>query len=413
MNIYIYGIYGVYNYGCEAIVRSVSSQLTRIYPDSNIIYMSCDFDADKRTLEDCSTVEVKEQLPRVSERSRKSLIGKGIRFIGRTFGVQKETDIFPSKMDWLDNCDVLVIIGGDVLDVGANVHSEYNNINICAAKLAKEKGAKVIAWGISIAYSEFEQNSGAKKRMIGFFRNICDCAFIRDKDSYIYLIENGVSNAHLIPDPAFAFVEENLPSPKSKVQTIGINLSPLSNKYIKTSLSESELIAKLAIRINEIVKAVGASEVLLIPHVVTEKDKNDDDYSYLMKISNELAHMNIASDIVKDRLGFIGIRKHLHRCDMIIAARMHCAVNSVSCGIPTIFLSYSPKAIGMAEMIYGHKRFAIPMCSLLSETKYEPIIELKDSIPSINEHIAIRCAELKRETLTAGEIVETVIGRKK
>lgn len=56
MKIYLYGIQGVYNYGCEAMVRGVSEKLSSIYPNCEIIYKTENIEDDSRRLSDCKTV---------------------------------------------------------------------------------------------------------------------------------------------------------------------------------------------------------------------------------------------------------------------------------------------------------------------------------------------------------------------
>lgn len=47
--------------------------------------------------------------------------------------------------------------------------------------------------------------------------------------------------------------------------------------------------------------------------------------------------------------------------DLVITARMHCGINAICTGIPTIFLSYSAKAKGMCKLIYGDDKNVVPL----------------------------------------------------
>ena len=40
---------------------------------------------------------------------------------------------------------------------------------------------------------------------------------------------------------------------------------------------------------------------------------------------------------------------------------MHCAVNAITVSVPTLFLSYSEKAKGMAKFVYGSKDMIIAL----------------------------------------------------
>ena len=67
---------------------------------------------------------------------------------------------------------------------------------------------------------------------------------------------------------------------------------------------------------------------------------------------------------------------------------MHCAINSISIGIPTIFLAYSRKAYGMSEYIYGNSNWVIPLKNSNEEL-----------IPKINELIHINKNLIKKSRL--------------
>ena len=38
---------------------------------------------------------------------------------------------------------------------------------------------------------------------------------------------------------------------------------------------------------------------------------------------------------------------------------MHCAINAICESVPTIFLSYSQKSIGMCKYVYGNEKWTI------------------------------------------------------
>ena len=52
MKILLIGIGGVYNYGCEGIVRGTVALLQEKLPQASILYASLDFDRDKKALSD-------------------------------------------------------------------------------------------------------------------------------------------------------------------------------------------------------------------------------------------------------------------------------------------------------------------------------------------------------------------------
>ena len=62
---------------------------------------------------------------------------------------------------------------------------------------------------------------------------------------------------------------------------------------------------------------------------------------------------------------------------------MHCAVNAITMNIPTIFLSYSEKANGMAEYVYNTKN------AVLSLTEFEDYSQVANVMKKWDEKSCI------------------------
>lgn len=58
MNIGMFGMYGLYNYGCEAIARGTYELLKQSWPDSKIILYTANTNKDREILCDLD-IEVK------------------------------------------------------------------------------------------------------------------------------------------------------------------------------------------------------------------------------------------------------------------------------------------------------------------------------------------------------------------
>lgn len=232
-NIYLYGISGIYNYGCEAMVRAISGKIKSVNPLANIIYKTYNYEYDKKQLADCETVNVSQLEVHANNSSLKHKLKRGIKYIKKKAGIANESDRLPFNTEWLKECDCLVIIGGDVFDLLPGEIKGYDNERIWASKIVKNNNGKVVLWGISVG--NFESNIYAKESLINYFKNIVDIAIIRDKKSLSYLQENGVTNAYLCADPAFMLKHEQTTyDSRYNVKTLGINLSPLANRYLKT-----------------------------------------------------------------------------------------------------------------------------------------------------------------------------------
>ena len=155
------------------------------------------------------------------------------------------------------------------------------------------------------------------------------------------------------PDPAFQV--RNTIIDNDKRQRIAINFSPLSYMECFGTI-DKDVYIRLANIIDQIIEQFGV-EILLVPHVVA-KDPIDNDALFLGEIIKLVSNKD--SVVMADfEGGFLGIKKQLDTCIITVAARMHCAINSIVENVPTIFLSYSQKSIGMAEYIYGDRRYVI------------------------------------------------------
>lgn len=363
MKVYLYGIQGVYNYGCEAMVRGISEKFKNMYPECNVIYKTLSFENDSKRLSNCNTVELETIESKVFDSKQKNIIYRVIRYIKKKLNIARTDDYIHINTDWTRDCDVLVIIGGDVFDIVPS-QKKYNSEKILISKMVKENGGKVILWGISVG--SFERDLKAKKLLINYFKNVVDFAAIRDEKSFEYLKSSGVGdNIKLYSDPAYMLRTVQCES-DTKEKVLGINLSPLSNRYLKHIKNNDEWICTWAQIVKKIYEELMFDKVLLIPHVVVPSYAKDDDYAYLKKLSEELSDNGVKADFVSDDVGFLGVKNHLIKCSLIMSARMHCAVNAITCGVPTIFLSYSPKSVGMCKHVYGNDKMFFDMNELIS-----------------------------------------------
>lgn len=401
-NIYLYGISGVYNYGCEAMIRSISGQLKETYPDVSVIYKTYSLTKDSEALANCETIHLEAVVGKSNPIHK-----KGIRFLRRQLSIAKPEDYLYIDMDWTKQCDMLVIIGGDVFDMTPSQRTEkkYQNERIYVSQIVKRKGGKVILWGISVG--NFDCNENAKKTLIDYFRDTVDFAVIRDEKSYDYLKKNGIKNIALCSDPAFIqrTIQINI-KPRDK-KILGINLSPLANKYLCIEKTETEWIGTWTELIIKAFKAVNYDEILLIPHVVNPTYKRDDDYQYLKEIYNGLKEQNIPVSLITSDVGFVSVKKHLVKCSMILAARMHCAVNSITCGVPTVFLSYSPKSVGMCKHVYGNTDWVLDMREMVNDFDEESIKQLVLKADGIRDFLKDRNIELFEDAKRATEYIFT------
>lgn len=404
VNVYLYGIQGVYNYGCEAMIRSISESIHSIVPNSTVVYKTYDLENDSKALSNCGFVSL-ESIQVV----KRAFLLRLLRFAKRHLGIARPEDFLSIDTSWARNCDLLIIIGGDVFDLTPNQRKKrvYDNDRVFVSQIVKKSGGKVVLWGISVG--DFDCNAFAKKKLLFFFKRIVDFAIIRDEKSLLYLNSNNVDNAKLFSDPAF--IQRTIQTSSERKSILGINLSPLSNKYLLSKDQDSNRwISAWADYITGLFKELDYGLIYLIPHVVNPRMHNDDDSSYLKRIRNALEERNVPAVLVPDDLGFLSIKPYLCECDMVMAARMHCAVNAITCGVPTVFLSYSPKSVGMCKHVYGDEKMVLDMNKMISECEYSKVKAISKETDRIRDFLRIRNLELFEDAQKAAKALVQTIG---
>lgn len=384
LTIGLYGIAGVYNYGCEAIVRGTETILRENWPDVHIKYASLRPKDDKRRLKGCN-VEIipREKYPILSLPGISKTLAHTI---GMPFYPYYEENI-----DWIDNCDAVLSIGGDLYTLPSKYHDNsrfyflkylrnpyhvpinygnklfgnaYNPL-IHFGDIVKEKQKKFVIWGASIG--PFEQSENAKK----IFRNHLlkvDLITSREPVTKSYLNSLGIyKNVENCSDPAFLVSSNKNIEFKttSDELVIGINLSPLSIDQVFGEDPDRIIIKQVEI-IKKIAKNFEA-KIILIPHVISDSIL-DDDLRYLKLLKDSIDDNTINIKLIDEDPGFLGIKETISKCDLMIAARMHCAVNALEACVPTIFVSYSKKTEGMANYIYKNNRWIISLENMEEDT---------------------------------------------
>ena len=181
-------------------------------------------------------------------------------------------------------------------------------------------------------------------------------------------------------------------------------MSPLSNRYLKYNYLDEEWLDIWSDRIVRIADDLKYDTIFLIPHVINDDNTGDDDYLYLSKIYDRIKNdRNVV--LLPKNVGFCGIKEYLVQCDVIFAARMHCAVNSISCGVPTIFLSYSPKSVGMCKHVYNNMDWVIDMNKLCEKYDSELIKSFEKQIDSKRIYLSQKNMELYLDAKKATSLI--------
>lgn len=384
MRIGLYGILGVYNFGCEAIVRGACQLIRRLYPEAQIVYFTYSYDYDKKALQDLNLeirpIELKATFwDKVQHKIKVKLNSERCGFYFDFDSV-------------IGSVDMIFSIGGDIYTIpkflrAQNAYPYYNSlVEFCDRAI--DAGKDVVVYGASVGpFGNYKKAIDYYKKNLSRYKMI----ICREEESVNYLNSLGLRNTCFFPDPAFQVkaVDRTPLQPKY----IGINLSPLSLKEIYGKHSE-ETYVNYAKMIDSVFESTH-KDILLIPHVIS-KDEMDDDESFLHKLKiltkpETQQHIHFADW----KGGFLGLKPQLKECYLVISARMHCAINAIDENIPAFFLAYSQKSVGMCKYIYGNCDYLIDLKAIETELIKKVQIVFRNS-DNLSAKLELRNKEIEQ-----------------
>lgn len=384
--ILLIGIGGVYNYGCEAIVRGTERMLHEQWPDARIVYASRRPKDDRARLKGCQIELIRRK--RGGRYSPRNVLRKVLSITGISW--YPTTD--PPKIS--NGYDAVLSIGGDIYTIMSNGAGNRGFLRFGDA--CETRGVPYVLWGASVG--PFSQNPETERIFTKHLKNI-SLITARETATVDYLQTLGVID-NVIPcaDPAYVVASEIRTNDTNRRNglTIGVNLSPLSVRHAGHSLEES--IYRQARTIEELIKAINA-RIILIPHVVCDFMKGDDDLRYLLRLKQAIAsEYQEAVTLLNNDIGFVGTKKELIKCDLVIAARMHCAINALAAHVPTILVAYSRKAAGMCQYVYGNGDWVIPLSEFSTEgVLEEKVRSMKNHESAIRDYLDKRIPEIQQD----------------
>lgn len=351
----IYGMGGLYNYGCEAILRGTVEYIRRVYGDEvSITYYSRNIEEDYKIVKDI-------RIDIINIRRKTNLFRKIVSKLVDVFEIP-ETPFFDKEFELIiNNSDIIVSVGGDIYTIPQYLREKkkyrYVNYLVEFGEKAISRGRKIIIYGASIGpFGEYTKAVNYYSHHL----NKVDQIVCRETASVKYLKTIGVSdNVVFLPDPAFLVKKNKCLNTENY---IGVNLSELSlvETYGKVSEERLHEICQLLNALSNAAKL----PLMLIPHVLSPHTTIDNDYLFLGKVFEGLSDDIKEKSVLVKPEGFLDAKRYLKQCKIVVAARMHCAVNALIEGVPTIFLSYSQKSRGMSNFIYGNEKWCVSLCEI-------------------------------------------------
>lgn len=381
MKLVLYPHGGSGNHGCEAIVRS-TCKITQ----ADITLFSAVPEEDERVGLDtiCNIQSDHCSISRFSPQYIKAL------FQTKIYGDKTAYDRihFSPVLKAAKTADYILSIGGDNYCYGVPKFIYLINKEI------RKKGGKTILWGCSV---EPESIKGEMlEDLLGYTHIIA-----RESITYQAMINKGLKQTVLIPDPAFLLNRIDLPLPKNFIEgnTVGINVSPMiigheSNKGV-TLQNYIELI-------NYIINQTDM-QVALIPHVVWSHNDDRIPLNILYDRFKETGRICIIEDHTAEEL-----KGYIARCRFLIAARTHASIAAYSEKIPTLVVGYSVKARGIAQDLFGsYEKYVIPVQSLKGKDDMTIAFKwLQDNESNIKQQLDSIIPIVKEKVSNIGSILK-------
>ncbi|UHT63365.1 polysaccharide pyruvyl transferase family protein [Acinetobacter lwoffii] len=343
---YLSGHRTLKNKGCEALVRSTAGLINMYYGKGNVcIYVpSNNIQEDKIQFPDYEEygIEfVEAYLPKIASLwvNFQMLPIPFIKNIKWPFKIEQRL------WNIIDSVDAVFAIGGDNYSLDYKIPSLIVAIDSIPMQLNKP----IFLWGGSVGpFSTMPTYVPFIKRHLEKFKFIG----VRESQTFNYLTNNlMLKNVISMADPAFNLIPEKIETEvffkDNEKKVLGFNISPLIERFNK---GDFVLINEVESFLEKVILEYDLN-VILIPHVTIS---GNNDYEYMYKIFNNL-NVKYADRIViaSEKYNAAQIKYLMKHIDYFIGARTHSTIAAMSSYVPTISISYSIKAIGINEDIFG------------------------------------------------------------
>lgn len=381
----LFGHGGSGNHGCEAIVRSTAQILDKSVVGKEILLTTPAIEQDRKYGVDrtCTIEDVKT--------GKKNLDFFKAYLSMKLRGRFEDLDTYPlyDVLRKHKNARIALSIGGD--------NYCYGNNTVLARQhqILRKAGLYTILWGCSVE-PEVLKNKNDYEDLSHY-----SCILARESLTYDALMQGGIQNVFLYPDPAFTLKckEVNLPLD----DLVGINLSP----WIMECEGDKKgmAFANFDALINYIISATSFN-VALIPHVVWNHSDDRKPLQILYEKYRKTNRVLMVEDADAEQ-----IKGYISKCRFMLAARTHASIAAYSTNVPTLVVGYSIKAKGIAKDIFGtYDNYVLPVQSLQTENDLlEGFKWLVDNEQSIRKHLQEFMPDYINKAWKAGEILKSYL----
>ncbi len=258
---------------------------------------------------------------------------------------------------------------------------------ILADDMLRKRGCETVLMGCSVEPEDLAKN-GEMVRDLREYRLIT----ARESISRDALLEAGIDpeKLKLLPDPAFAMEAEyeKLPEGFAEGNTVGINVSPLIERYRSGDGSVLDAFSGL---VKHLIDNTDM-QIAFIPHVVWP---TSDDRKPLAALHERYADTG-RTVLIGDAPAPV-LKGYIARCRFFVGARTHSTIAAYSSRVPTIVAGYSVKSRGIARDIFGAEdRMVLPSGTLAAKSLTEAFEDLADREKEISSVLEEKIPDLVR-----------------
>jgi colanic acid/amylovoran biosynthesis protein len=405
---------GYYNRGCEAIVRGTLRILEEAFPGA--IRARIGFYGDPRSIakqgmqESDERLETFHQISRLPRWSRAWLEQKCNSWCGTNFSGRQR----PLKAR-LSGAEACLILGGDTYSLDYGKPTRY----IEDDRVILEQGLPLVLWAASTG--PFSKDPTFETMICDHLRRLSG-VFVRERRSLDYLSSQGVSeNVRLVADPAFLMEPQAVHSAKLGFEmptgAIGINVSPLIARYFLRrrvaawAITHDDVIQWANWCVELICKVRQSEErpILLIPHVVHASPSIGD--GFLLETIAEKLRLGRVRDVylVPEYLNARELKWIISQCFVFMGARTHSTIASLSSAVPTLTISFSVKAAGINEDLFGNCDYLVDSTKLDLDECTEKLRVLCASQRHVHTLLQMRLPEIQARGMKAGEYLRHLL----
>ncbi|MGM9635660.1 MAG: polysaccharide pyruvyl transferase family protein [Candidatus Avispirillum sp.] len=364
------------NHGCEAIIRTISGIIDEKYPDTHYTVSSLKPEHDKFYIGEQNGkydfIYSDIMLTRL-----RALRYYYIGAFGKLFHrIPMFSLLFKDTAEAAKKADLIISVGGDNYSYGTS--TGFTTIDNYLRRLCPCS----VLWGCSIN-PELLEGHANKYKLKGLSRFSLITA--RESITYDALIEHGLKNVKLYPDPAFTLPTAEVTEPmfENGRDIVGVNLSPLICSY---ESGDGITLRSYTALVRRILDTTDWN-VALISHVIKKNTSDSDSAREIMKQFPNEERIRLF-----DRGDATQIKGCISKCRFFVAARTHASIAAYSNCIPTLVVGYSVKAKGIAKDLFGSwEDYVLPVESLSDENSlceaFDSLVKNEDSVRNRLESI--------------------------